>query len=315
MRPWASVFVAALIAGTSAGCASPPAFIDTTPRFMKGATRVESLASYAAVRTPLADATAHVGFSWVARVKDVGPEGAVIEGQMTRVVAKLPGLITFDTDGLLPLGSLLPVGELLGKLVGAKFEYLVGTDGNVTITGWSEAVDLAARGAGMAVPTDGTVPDSAIVAEALRRVYGPLPRRQVALKEAWDHGADYRLVAVDGPKLRSRDTYRYEGFGELELEFGSDEVTVEGLGVPMKATTEVTAGGTMFLGTVAAQGGKRWGNMILNHVGDEVLAFHEAHEMQISPAPGVLPLDLVGLATLETGWVFFAPRGWGGSGR
>lgn len=313
MRLWGCLVVAA-IATTSAGCASPPPFIETTPRFMKGATRLESLESYAAVRTPLADATAHVGFSWIARVKDVGPEGAVIDAQMTRVVAKLPGLLSFDTDGLLPLGSLLPVGELLGKLVGAKFQYTVGTDGSVAITGWSEAVDLAARGAGLAVPTDGSVPDSTIMAEALKRVYGPLPRRQVALKEAWDHGAEYRLVAVDGPALRSKDTYRYEGFGELELEFGSDEVVVEGLGVPMQATTAVTAAGSMFLGTVSAQGGRRWGNLILNHFGDEVLAFHEAHEVQLAPAAGVLPVD-VGVATLETGWVFFAPGGWGGSGR
>lgn len=78
----------------------------------------------------------------------------------------------------------------------------------------------------------------------------------------------------------------------------------------MTASAEVTAAGTTFLGAVAAQPGRRRGDVILSHAADEVLGFHEAHEVQVSPAPGVLPIDVTGLATLETGWVFFAPRGW-----
>lgn len=105
MRPLVGLAVLASFTACSAGCAAPPPIIETTPRFVKVATRQESLESYAAVRTPLADATAHVGFSWRARVKDVGPEGAVIEAHVNRVVAKLPGLVTFDTQGLLPLAA------------------------------------------------------------------------------------------------------------------------------------------------------------------------------------------------------------------
>lgn len=55
---------------------------------------------------------------------------------------------------------------------------------------------------------------------------------------------------------------------------------------------------------------RRRSTTILDDFGDEVLASHEAHELQIAPAPGSLPLDVVGLATLETGWVFFASGGW-----
>jgi hypothetical protein len=297
------------VAGWSfAGCATPPDPLDVTPRFALGQTRTESLMSYATVKTPLVDVGAHVGFSWQARVIQATPTTATIEAAMTRVVASLPGGLGIDTDSLIPLGGLTGLGAMFFELVGARFRYVIGEDGVVSVTGWSEVVDLAARAAGCAVPVGGEVPSEQVIADALSRVYAVPPGRPVNLGGVWLRTLDYKLGADAGPGLSSDDRYCYEGFGELECEFGGDEVTIEGLRLSIGGTPRVTGAGSFFLGLVSQQSGRRWGNAIVTERGDQLLAYHEAHDLTIAPSPSLMiPTDL---ASLETGWFFFAEQPW-----
>lgn len=306
-----------------AGCSGPPEVVDMTPRFMVGESRTESLQSYAALRS-LVDVTAHVGFTWRAKVVSVGPEGATIDAQMNRVVAKLPGLITFDSDGLIPLGSLLGLTDMLFKLVGVHFQYVVGPTGEVAVTGWQSALGDAAKQANVELPTDGSVPTEDMVEEALRRIYGgPMPRRLVKLEEAWSAAQDYHVGTPEqGPRVSSTDGYTYAGWGELKVPFGGDEEVVNGLGVPITSKPEVTAAGTTFLGTIDAQTGRCGGYLVVGLTGDEVLGYWESNRLKIQPKegllePGVLSgaLSVVGnvagkLADLECGWAFFAGSEW-----
>ncbi|MCW8141130.1 MAG: hypothetical protein KIT58_19695 [Planctomycetota bacterium] len=299
----------------AAGCRSAPPVVDLTPRFVAGQTRTESLVSYAKVKAPLVSASAHVGFSWKATVVGASDDGgATVDAVMSRVVARLPGGLVLDTDSVIPLGSLLPIGQLLGGLVGAKFQYVVSPTGEVKVTEWSKIVDVAARGAGLAVPRDGSVPTQDMIAQALTRVYRPLPRRPVKLKESWGLDQDYHFGDPEsGPRVSSSDSYSYAGLGEVELPFGGDEVYVEGLGLPYKGSPQVSSKGELFLGVVDVQAAKqRRGLYIVSDDGAQVLGYQESHDgMKIAPAAGVLPVDVgLRLALLEIGWVFFSEKGW-----
>ncbi|MCO5166124.1 MAG: hypothetical protein M9894_07125 [Planctomycetes bacterium] len=298
----------------ASGCRSAPPVVDLTPRFVDGQTRTESLVSYAKVKAPLVSASAHVGFSWKATVASAGEEGTTIDAVMSRVVARLPGGLVLDTDSVIPLGSLLPLGQLLGNLVGAQFQYVVSPAGEVKVTEWSKIVDVAARGAGLAVPRDGSVPTQDMIAQALTRVYRPLPRRPVKLKESWGLDQDYHFGDPEsGPRVSSSDSYSYAGLGEVELPFGGDEVYVEGLGLPYKGSPQVSSKGELFLGVVDVQAAKqRRGLYVVSDDGAQVLGYQESHDgMKIAPAPGVLPVDVgLRLAILEIGWVFFSEKGW-----
>lgn len=308
----------------SGGCSGPPEIVDMTPRFMQGESRTESLQSYAAIRS-VVDITTHVGFTWRAKVLSVGPEGATIDAQMNRVVAKLPGLITFDSDGLIPLGSLLGLTDMLFKLVGVHFQYTVSPTGEVEVTGWQSALADAAKLANVEVPGDGSVPTEDMVEEALRRIYGtPMPRRQVKLEEKWTAAQDWHVGNPEqGPRVSSTDAYSYAGFGELEVPFGGDEVRVEGLGVPITSKPEVTSTGTTFLGKIDAQTGRCGGYLVVGLTGDEVLGYWEANRLKIELAEGLVdPVPGLGtvmsiagkvagkLADLECGWAFFAGSEW-----
>jgi hypothetical protein len=303
-----------------AGCASAPSPIDMTPRFTAGERRTESLQTYAAIRTPVADVTAHVGFSWRATVKSVGPAGATIEAEVTRVVAKLPALPAFDTDHVIPLGGLLGISDLLFKMMGVRFEYLVSPSGQVKVSGWGAALAEAAAKAACSIPTDGSVPTEGMIADALGRVYGgPMPRRPVNVDETWTGGHRYHVgTAQRGSKVQSSDKLVYQGWGELEVPFGDDSTTVHGLGIPIESTPVVASAGDFFLGKVDPQTGRATGFLCVAPTGDEVLGYWEKNELDIAPRDGLLPGPggaLLGavtsaLADLEYGWAFFAGTEW-----
>jgi hypothetical protein len=315
---WSAALFVTLAAGAS-GCASAPSPIDMTPRFVTGLQRVESLQAYAALRTPVADVVAHVGFSWRATIRDVGPRGARIEAQVTRVVAKLPGAPAFDTDGVIPLGGLLGVTELLFKLMGARFEYLVGPAGEVHVSGWDTALTEAAMKLGCDVPLDGSVPDEGTIADALGRMYAPVPRRAVMVDERWSAARTYHVGTPGrGSRVRSSDQLVYEGWGDLEVPFADDEPEVHGLGVRIESTPAVSSPGEFFLGRIEPQTGTSTGFLVLSPKGTEVLGYWEKEELEVTPRDGLLPSGggaLLGaavslLADLEHGWVFFASSPW-----
>lgn len=312
-HPW--VLLAALLC---AGCSSAPSPIDLTPRFAQGEGRTESLMTYAAVRTPAADVTAHVGFSWRAVVKSVGPEGATIEAQVSRVVVKLPALPAFDTDGSMP-AKLLGLTELLFRMMNVRFEYLVGPAGAVKVSGWQAALEDAASKVGAELPQDGSVPTEGMIAEALGRVYSSPPRRPVTVEERWTMASRFHVgTATQGSEVTGSDSLLYEGFGELKAPFGGREVKVDGLGVPIESSRAVTAPGEFFLGKVDAQSGRAGGFLCVAPTGDEVLGYWEKNDLEIAPKDGLLPAGggavlgavLSALADLEYGWVFFAGSAW-----
>ncbi len=311
---------AALAAG---GCASPPSPVDLTPRFVAGQRRVESLMTYAALRSAVLDVTAHVGISWQAEVVEVDARGATIEAQVSRVVCKLPGVPAFDTKGGLPLG-IVDVGALVLRLLGVGFRYAVTPAGEVTVSGWDAALAGASRATGVPVPDDGSVPDEGVLQEALARVYGgPLPRRPVVLGEAWSATQDYHVGAAGaGARVTASDRFVYEGFGELEVPFGKDLVTVEGLRAPLRSAPAVRAAGRCFLGTVRPQAARGEGALVVGASGDHVLGYWEASRFEIEAAPGLggggaagvagaaLGAVVSALADLERGWAFHSPTGW-----
>jgi hypothetical protein len=311
----------AVIVAMSAGCSSAPSPIDLTPRFVAGESRTECLESYAAIRSRVADVHGNVGFSWQAKVLSVGPEGATIDAQMNRVVCKLPGLPAFDSDGVIPVG-LTSVGELILKMVGVKFQYTVSPTGEVNVTGWQSALTEASKATGVPIPGDGSVPTEDMVEEALRRVYGiPMPRRQVVLDETWTASGSYHLGNPEqGPRITSTETFTYEGFGELKVPFGGRTEVVDGLGVQIKSTPNVTSVGNWYMGKIDVQTGRSGGFLCVNLQGDEILGYWEKSTFSVEPREGLMPgpVDLLGgalkvaskLVDLECGWVFFAGSPW-----
>ncbi|MDC3379553.1 hypothetical protein OAX78_04660 [Planctomycetota bacterium] len=288
------------------GCAGPPPIVDMTPRFSQGTSRVESVQMFATLDLPLIDLSTHVGFSWNATVLSAGPQGTTIEAAVTRALVDIPG-ITVDTDSIIPFGS-LGVGALFFELIGARFRYVIDPMGQVSVTGWSAALAGAASAAEVIVPDDGSVPPEEELAAALTRVYSVLPRRQIALEEGWNRPSAYQLANADGPKIESTDAYAYTGFGEETFDFGSDDVTIEGLAAPFRGQPEVVIPGVAFYGLVDLQMGRRSGDILLNERGDTIRLYREVDTMSLSPAQA-LDLD-VDLANLDTGWIFHAPRDW-----
>lgn len=311
----------AVLVALSAGCSSAPSPIDLTPRFVVGESRTESLQSYAAIRSRVADVHGNVGFSWSARVASVGPEGATIDAKMTRVVCKLPGLPAFDSDGVIPVG-ITAVGELIVKMVGLEFQYTVKPTGEVAVTGWQSGLTEAAKATGIPIPGDGSVPTEDMVEEALGRVYGiPMPRRQVTVDETWTASGDYHLGSPEqGPRVTSSETFTYEGFGELKVPFGGRNEQVNGLGVQIKSKPQVTSVGDWYMGKVDVQTGRSGGFLCVGMQGDEILGYWEKSTYSVEPREGLMPgpVDVLGgalrvaskLVDLECGWVFFAGSPW-----
>jgi hypothetical protein len=312
-----TLVVSLLMVGVS-GCASAPSPIDLTPRFVPGMSRVESLQTYAALRTPAVDVVAHVGFSWRAVVKTSGPEGATIEAQVTRVVVKLPGLPAFDTAGSMP-ANLLGVPELLFRMLDVRFRYSVSPTGRVAVSGWQEALEGAAGKVGCAIPADGSVPTERSIAEALGRVYRAPPRRAVSVDEVWSSSSQFHVgTAEQGSKVTATDKLVYDGFGELTVPFGDDDEQVHGLGIPIESTPAVVTPGEFFLGKVDAQTGRATGFLCMATNGNEVLGYWEKNELDVVPRDGLLPAGggaLLGavigaIADLEYGWAFFTASAW-----
>lgn len=303
----ASATVCALLLLGASGCASPPPVLDLTPRFVVGQTRVESLQHHAALRTPVKDVETHAGFSWTAKVVDVGPEGARIEARVSRVVAKAPLGFAVDTQGGL-LGSLLGTNDLLKHLVGTRFEYRVDPAGKVTVTGWQSNLVDAARASGLPLPV--SLPDEHAIANALSQVYGaPLPRRPVKLEERWTaHGAR----SIGDTELDGSDHYQYQGFTELEVPFGADEVRVEGLDVPFSSSPRVARNGHCYLGSIGIQVARLGGGIVVNERGDQVLGYHGAVQLKLIPAEPLFSGDALLIAFVgklvdaDFGWTFFA---------
>lgn len=317
---WSTASLAVLVVA-SAGCSSAPSPIDLTPRFVAGESRTESLESYAAIRSRVADVVGNVGFSWQAKVASVGPEGATVDAQMTRVVCKLPGLPAFDSDGVIPVG-ITSVGELILKLVGVKFQYVVGPTGEVNVTGWQSALTEASKATNVPIPGDGSVPTEDMVEEALRRVYGiPMPRRQVVLEETWTTSSSYHLGSPEqGARVASSETFTYEGFGELRVPFGGRTEEVNGLGIKVKSTPSVQSAGDCYMGKIDVQTGRSGGFVCVGLQGDEILGYWEKSTYSVEPREGLMPgpVDVLGgalrvaskLVDFECGWVFFAGSPW-----
>jgi hypothetical protein len=298
------------------GCkAPPPKVLDATPRFRVGQERTEGIQAFAELETIVKDVPTHFGLMWEAKVVSVGDQGlsAEIDAKIVRVVAQLPGgVMTIDTESLIPLGRITGLGRFLFKLIGLGFHYSVGPTGDVRLSGWSEAVDSAATEAGEKLPGDGTVPPSEVLQDALARVYHSPPRRKIRLKETWTQPETYHLSTADGPEVRGVSHFAYLGMSDQEFEFGTDEVTLEGASVRFSGQADVTKAGTTLFGVVPAQQGPRRGKLLWSRDGSQLLMYRELDELKIEPSLEILggievPVEV---ASFKTGWVFFAEAPW-----
>lgn len=290
----------------AAGCSSVPEVVHLTPRFTRGAQRLEHLEHFVQLAAP-ADLELHSGIAWRATVEEAGPGGARISCQVTRVVAKLPGVPSFDSEGGL-LGRLVGATEALRKLVGGRFSYTVDPAGEVTVTGWDAALKGAEGAAGAPLPLG--IPSEAQVATTLARVYGPqLPRREVRLGERWEVQDS---LAVGTARANLADAVRYDGLGELTRPFGGDDLEAEGLAVRIAGKADVVVAGRCFLGDLGLQVGDSGGTIIVSTDGAQVLGYRRAVGLKLVPAEGLFSLGLLQavlasqLLDLDWGWSFMA---------
>lgn len=306
-----SLAVVGLTSLLVAGCASPPSPIDLTPRFVAGTSRIEGVQAFAVIKTPIKDIETHLGICWKARVRNVGPGGAVIEATLSRLALKLPGF-GFDTDSIIPLGSLglAPrIAPLLTKLVGLTFTYTVGPQGEVTVQAWDTGLKRAADNAGVPLPNDGQIPGEQTLASAIARAYAAVPHRVVKLKETSARQVDFAVSSEDGARVTGQDSITYKGFAELEFDFGGDDVAIEGLDLPLTGTAQV-AGGATTHGIIETQDSNRRGQLVMSVDGRSVLFYREQLQTRLTPSTDIEWLDGIKIADYDTGFVFFAEGGW-----
>jgi hypothetical protein len=291
----------------AAGCSSPPSPIDMTPQFVPGATRLEGVQAFMLLDATVKEFNGHLGISWHAKVKSSGPQGAVIEATVVRLVLQTPVGFGIDTDSFLPLGMLgdLPVlGPLLYKLIGKSFVYVVSPSGEVTVTKWEGIVARAANQAGVKAPKDGSIPSQGRLESALSRAYGAVPYQSMKLGEGTERSVDYVADGEGGPRISGRDQLTYEGFGEAEFDYGSDEMESEGLSLTLGGGVELTGGRSRY-GIIRTGKSRRSGQLIVSENGRELLYYRASHRTKIYPDTEHFWLNGIKIATYETGWIFF----------
>ena len=113
-------------------------------------------------------------------------------------------------------------------------------------------------------------------------------------------------------ELEGADSFGYEGLTELDVPFGSGEVSVEGLDVPFQSSPKVARGGRCHLGAIGIQATRLGGGIVVDETGHQVLGYHGAVRLQLIPTESLLSGDALLIAFIgklvdaDFGWTFFA---------